>query len=388
MNNFVWKISLYRFLDSFKLIGAIFTLFFQQSGLNIFQISILIAMWSATQLILEVPMGVVADKYSRRSVLITATLMLAIGFTLWLKGGFIFYGLGMIFWGVRNALTSGTFEAFVYDELQRAGSEKEYGKVNGRLEGITNLGFMFSAVLGGLIAQYSFNWVIILTILTSIFAALILFTTKSAKAIKQISELKYLTVLKNALAEIKSNHLIFFIILFISLTFGVSGSADEYWPLIFNSVGISTIFVGTLMALEFGVFALAGYTFHYIDQKIKVKNWNLILIIISGVLFILFGIGKSLLFLPLVFIASYLLKLSLVKFDISLQHAVSSNQRATVLSIKSLTFEIVYLVSLLFFGFISNKFGVLLVLYIWGVAIIILTVIYILFLEWKRNRIN
>lgn len=375
MSSFIWKISLYRFLDSFKLIGAIFTLFLQQKGLNVFQISVLIAIWSATQLVLEVPMGIVADKYSRRNVLIIATLLLAVGFSLWLKGGFIFYAFGMILWGVRNALTSGTFEGFVYDELKSTGSEKEYGKVNGKLEGVTNLGFMFSAVLGGLIAQYSFNWVIILTILTSIFAALILFTTKSVKAAKQINDSKYSTVLKNALTEIKSNHVIFYIILFISLTFGISGSADEYWPLIFNSLGISTIFVGTLMALEFGVFALAGYTFHYIDQKIKFKNWNLILIIISGVLFILFGIGKSLLFLPLVFIASYLLKLALVKFDTSLQHSISSGQRATVLSIKSLTFEIVYLVALLFFGFISNIFGVLSVLYIWGVAIIFFVIV-------------
>lgn len=375
MNNFLWKVSLYKFLDAFKLIGAIFVLLFQQNRLSVFQISLLIAIWSATQLILEVPMGVVADKYPRRNVLIVATVLLAIGFALWLQGGFIFYALGMILWGIRNALTSGTIEAFVYDELKNYNKEAEYGKVNGKLEGTMQLGFMFSAILGGLIAQFSFNWVLILTILTNLLGALVLFTTKAVKPVRSTGEAKYFTVLKDAIREIKSNKTILFIIIFISLTFGVSGSADEYWPLIFNNLGVNTALIGTLMALEFGVFALSGYSFPYIDRKVKSKNWNLILVVVSGLLFIIFGLANSLVLLPLVFISSYLLKLALVKFDTDLQHQIGSDQRATVLSIKSLIFEIIYLISLLVFGFISTKLGVISVLYVWGALIIFWTVV-------------
>lgn len=376
MQSFLWKVSLYKFLDAFKLIGAIFTLLFAQNGLNVFQISILIAIWSATQLVLEVPMGVVADKYPRRNVLIAATLLLAIGFALWLQGGFIFYAIGMVLWGVRNALTSGTVEAFVYDELKSYNKELEYGKVNGRLEGAMQLGFMFSAILGGLIAQYNFNLVLLLTIITSILAVIVLFTLKAVKPVRSTGEIKYFTILMAAIKEIRSNIGILFIIIFISLTFGVSGAADEYWPLIFNNLGVNTAFVGFLMALEFGVFALSGYSFSYIDSKIKFKNWNLPLIVISGLLFIIFGWVNSLILLPLVFISSYLLKLSLVKFDTELQHKIGSDQRATVLSIKSLTFEIIYLLSLLFFGYSSNKLGVNSVIYIWGGMLILFSLIF------------
>lgn len=366
MQTFLWKVSLYRFLDSFKLIGAIFTLLFAENGLDVFQISVLIAIWSITQLLLEVPMGVIADKYPRRNVLMVATLLLGVGFALWLQGGFLFYALGMILWGVRNALTSGTFEAFVFDELKSYDKEGEYGKVNGRLEGTMQMGFMFSAILGGLFAQVSFDWVLLLTILTSVLAALVLLTINSVKPIHSTGEAKYFTVLKNAFKEIKSNQALLFLIIFISLTFGVSGSADEFWPLIFDNLSINAAFIGSLMALEFGVFALSGYSFPYVDSKLKIRNWHLFLIIISGLMFTVFGLVNSIILLPLVFIASYLLKLSLVKFDTLLQHKIGSNQRATVLSIKSLTFEIVYLLSLLVFGLLSTKLGVNSVIYLCG----------------------
>ncbi len=382
MNSFLWKIYLYKFLDAFKLIGAIFVLLFQQNGLNPFQISLLIGIWSATQLLLEVPTGVVADRYPRRNVLIVAMLVIALGYTFWLKGGFIFYGLGMVMWGVKNALTSGTFESFVYDGLKSEGRQENYGKVNGQSEGAFQVGLMFSAVIGGILAQYSFNLVLIFSIISSILAALILFTIKSVRPILSTGETKYFSILKNAVKEIKSSPLILSIILFISLIFGISGSADEFWPLIFGNLGANTAFIGTLIAIEFAMFALSGYSFQYWN-KLKFKHWKYILVVASGLLFIIFGLGKSLLLLPLVFIASYLLKLALVKFDTDLQHAVSSDQRATVLSLKALIFEIVYLITLLMFGFISTRLGILSILYIWGAVIIFWTLVFSL----RKNKL-
>lgn len=375
MQAFIWKLYIYKFLDAFKLIGAIFTLLFAQNGLSVFEISTLIAIWSITQLSLEVPMGVVADKYSRRNVLIIGIILLCIGFALWLKGDFLFYALGLILWGEKNALTSGTFEAYVYDELKSFNKEQEYGQISGKLEGTANLGYMFSAILGGIIAQYNFNWVILLTILVNLIGAIVLFTTKSVKPVRSTGEVRYFTVLKNAIAEVKANKTLLYIIMFISLVFGTSGTADEYWALIFSDLGVTTAFIGTLIALEFGVFAMAGYSFPWVERNIKLKNWSLILVLISGALFIVFGVGKSLVFLPLVFLASYLLKLALVKLDADLQHKIQSEQRATILSIKSLTSEIVYLLTLLFFGFAATLLGVVSLIYIWGIIIIFWTVL-------------
>lgn len=374
MDSFLWKIYIYRFLDAFKLIGVIFTLLFQHNGLNPFQISLLIGIWSATQLLLEVPLGVLADKFSRRDLLIIAVVLLAIGFSFWLHGGFVFYALGFILWGVKNALTSGTLESFVYDELNNYDKVELYEKVNGKMEGAFWIGVMLSAAFGGLIAEISFNLVLISSITTSILSGLTLLTIRNVKATRSTGETKYFIVLKKALKEIKHNSRLLQIIVFICLIFAVYGAADEYWPLIFNDFGINLGFVGILVALVYGSFSLAGYTIHLFDSN-KFKNIDYFLIAISGILFITVGLIKSVYLLPLVFLGIYLFKIANIKFDAKFQHSIQSDQRATVSSLKSLSFEIVYLLFVVTFGFISTKLGLTSVLYLLGGLILFWVII-------------
>jgi len=376
MNSFIWKVSLYRFLDAFKLIALIFTLLFANNGLSPFEISLLIVFWSVSQLLFEIPMGIVADKYPRRNVLIVASLLVALGFSLWLIGGFFFYAVGMILYGLRNALVSGTHEAFVYDELESLDNADQYANINGRLDGSMQLGFMLSVILGGFIGQFSFSLAIILSIMSSLFAAITLLSIRSLNPVKSTGERKYFEVLKKAIKEIGSNSKILLAIIFISCTFGIAGAADKYVPLVFGSLGLSTTIIGALIALEVGMFALAGYTFSYWN-RLKNNYWQYILILTSGTLFLFFGLGNSIVFLPLFFISSYVGKLALVKIDADLQHHISSDQRATVLSIKGLTFETVFILATVFFGFIASHFGLLLVITIWGLFYLLWTLLFI-----------
>ncbi len=376
MNAFIWKVSIYRFLDAFKLVALLFTLLFAQNGMSVFQISVLVVIWSVSQMLFEIPMGIVADKYPRRNVLVVAAIIVAIGFSLWLVGGFIFYALGMVLYGLRNALVSGTQEAFVYDELESMNKADNYANVSSRLEGSMQLGFLFSAILGGLVGQLSFNLAILLSIISSILSAVVLLKIKAVRPVRSTGEVGYFKVLSNAIKEIHTNPKILIAIIFISCTFGIAGAGDKYFPLVFKDLGINTAFNGTLVALAVGMFALSGYTFVWWN-KLKNNYWQYLLIMISGLLFILFGLVNSLVLLPLVFVSHYIGKLALVKLDADLQSHVSSNQRATILSIKGLTFEIIFLIATLFYGYISGVWGVISVIYIWGIFYIVWTLLFI-----------
>ena len=57
------------------------------------------------------------------------------------------YAIGFVLWGLRNVLTSGTLEAFIYDELKSEHQEHLYEKASGRLNGHRFLGGALSAVL-------------------------------------------------------------------------------------------------------------------------------------------------------------------------------------------------------------------------------------------------
>jgi len=380
VNNFLWKIYLYRFFEAFKLIGVIFTLFFQHNGLTTFEISILIAMWSVTQLILEVPLGVFADKYSRRNLLVIALGFLIIGFLFWLKGGFLFYAIGFVFWGVKNALTSGTLEAFVYDELKTFGKEDQYEKVNGRLEALFWSGVTVSALLGGLVASISFNLVLALTIVSTLFAAVSLLLIKPVQSVRSTGESKYLLVLKEALNEVKTNKGLLKIMVFFCLVFATYGAADEYWALVYGKLGIPIALIGFLVAAGYGLFALAGSTL----KLFKFKNSAWWLIVISGIIFILSGLVNSVVSIPLLLLGLYLFKVAHIKYDVQFQQSITGGERATVSSLKSLVFEVVYMGFVLFFGFISTKVGIISVVYLLGIMLLFWLVISKLFLREKQ----
>ena len=78
----------------------------------------LFVIWSTTAFVLEVPSGAWADTYSRRKLLVLGALISALGYAAWITvPSFAGFALGFVLWGMSSALISGTFEAFVYDEL-------------------------------------------------------------------------------------------------------------------------------------------------------------------------------------------------------------------------------------------------------------------------------
>lgn len=373
MQAFLRKVYLYRFLDGFNLISGIFALYFASKGLNSFEISILIAIWSITSLALEIPLGALADKYPRKYLLIVAQILGAVGLVVWLIDSFAFYALGFCLWGAKNALQSGTTEAFLYDELKDYKKEDYFQSSFGKSGSYYWLGVMLSAIFGGLIAQYNFVIAIILGVVTRLLAALIISTVKTVAPQKSTNESRYLQILKEAFREIKHNKKLFLILLFICLTFPVYGAAEEFLNLLFNSYQIDIWIIGLMVGLIYGIIAVANYSLVIFD-KLKIKNLENWLLIISGVLFLIVGSIKSILFLPLIFIAIYFLSVAGAKYDVDFQHAIESSERATVSSLKSFCWEIFYLLFVLFFGFISSKFGLNSVVLIMGGLTVLLTV--------------
>lgn len=381
MQSFLRKVYFYRFFDAFNLVSGIFALYFASKDLNTFQISILIAIWSITSLALEVPLGAVADKYPRKYLLMIAPLLTAVGFSLWLMDGFFFYALGFVLWGAKNALQSGTMEAFLYDELKEYGKQDYFQSAFGKSGTYFWIGVMLSGAVGGFLAQFNFAYAIILGILMQLVSVLIISTVKTVKPQKSTGESKYFEILKEAIKEIRTSKKMLLILTFICLTFPIYGAGEEFFNLLFQSYQIDLWIIGLMVALIYGIIAVSNYTLTFID-KIKInalENWFLI---ISGVLFLIVGLTKSVLTLPLIFVAIYLLAVAEAKFDVRFQHAIESSERATISSLKSFSFEIFYLLFVLIFGFISSQFGLNSVILTLGGLTILATIL----LGIKVNR--
>jgi MFS family permease len=110
----------------------LYALLFLDTGLSAAQVSGLFAVWSITAFVTEVPAGLLADRWSRRGVVVLAGVLQAAGFVVWTAapayGAFL---VGFVIWGVSGALVSGASEALVHDGLAAVGAAESYGRVNG-----------------------------------------------------------------------------------------------------------------------------------------------------------------------------------------------------------------------------------------------------------------
>ena len=178
----------YAFLFDFILAYAFYTALFQLEGLSLTEIGLLLAFWSATAIVLEMPSGALSDHFDRRWLLVSAPLFKALTFLLWIAaaGNFWLYALGFLFWSLAQALQSGSREALLYERMQHEGRVEEFDKVLGRDNAAEELGIGIGALLGGFVAYYSFDWGLWLSIppllLASIIAVWLHDTRASARA--------------------------------------------------------------------------------------------------------------------------------------------------------------------------------------------------------------
>ncbi len=145
------------FLQSLVLFYAIEKLFMHTIGFNDAGIGVMAAAYLSVMLILETPSGILADRWSRKGVLVIAGFLLAISALL---GGLsaepYLYVVSALFWGAFYALYSGTYDTIIYDTVvEHTGSAEHYQRYYGRIKMIESIGLVISAVIGGLVAQHA-----------------------------------------------------------------------------------------------------------------------------------------------------------------------------------------------------------------------------------------
>lgn len=114
---------------------SLYALLFDTAGLSLAEISALFVIWSVAGMALEVPSGVLADRWSRRGALVGDGLLTGAGFAVWLLApGFTGFAAGFVLWSAGGALASGALEALTYDGLAAHGAAAQYPRVLAALE--------------------------------------------------------------------------------------------------------------------------------------------------------------------------------------------------------------------------------------------------------------
>ncbi|SDU13056.1 MFS transporter [Jiangella alkaliphila] len=129
-------------------------LFLSEIGFDPMTIGIMTAVYAGVVPLIEIPSGVLADRWSRRSVLLTGTAGLA-GAALigGLSTGVPLYLVSAMSLGVYFAMSTGTLDAVVYDTvLEETGSSDAYERTLGRIRLIESVSLVGSSLAGGWLA--------------------------------------------------------------------------------------------------------------------------------------------------------------------------------------------------------------------------------------------
>lgn len=357
---------------------------FVDGGLKPLQISILLMVWAGITFILEVPSGVLADKYSRKNILILSQSLRIIGYLFWMfLPNFLGFLMGFVLWGIKSALTSGTLESFIFDELKSRNAEKEYTKVLGKLQSLSYLAIVFSGIGASLAVRFGYGFVLFISIISLIISTIAVYLIPSVKYVASTEEKRYFALLKKGIEVSLKNTSILRIIIFISLAQGLFGALDEYWSIFANEVGLAKSCLGIFFVI-YGLVQVLASTIAY-----KVKNKSNVffelLFCVNGFLLLIAAYFYNVQLLALLLVLSFLFKLIDVIMQSRLQHQVKDeNVRATIISVKGFFVELAVMGLYLTVGVISTTFGYQNAFISIGITISLIGIIY-LSLSLKRK---
>jgi MFS family permease len=130
---------------------AIITLFWKnQIGLNLTQIMTLQAIFSMASILMEYPSGYLSDRLGYRSALILASVLAIAGWSLYtIADSFTGVLLAEIVLGGAWAFISGSDSALLFETLRAQGREDGYTRYDGRMTGAAQTGEAAGALFAG-----------------------------------------------------------------------------------------------------------------------------------------------------------------------------------------------------------------------------------------------
>ena len=143
------------FLQNVALWVPVEKLFMTDIGFDAAGVGVMAAVYSVVVPIFEVPSGLLADRWSRRGVLVLACVAAVASVVIGgLSQNVPTYMVAAFFLGIFFAMQSGTLDSMVYDTvLEETGSSDAFERVIGRVRLMESVALVASALAGGAIAD-------------------------------------------------------------------------------------------------------------------------------------------------------------------------------------------------------------------------------------------
>jgi MFS family permease len=348
------------FLQGFLLWVPVEKLFMSEIGFDAASVGVMAAAYAAVVPIIEIPSGILADRWSRRGVLIisSAALMLCslIG---GLSDNVATYIVSALILGVYFAMYSGTLDAVVYDTvLEETGGSEVFEKRIGRVRLVEAIALVASSLLGGWLAGLATpRLMYFLTVpiaALSIFAYLWFREPQLHKSEEATSLRSQLAVTYRTLTERGRLRLIIALAVLTALVLQV---IFEFGPLWLVALAVPAVLYGPYWAALISTLGLGGLLAGRVQLNRPVPLATAVGLMILASLMLTREVGVAIVTIAQVVLA-LLIVLANIHITRLLHDTVSSTVRSGVASGVGALSWIIFLPSALVFGIVSKQTGV------------------------------
>lgn len=335
VRSFAVRCTVYSFLAQFVPFLILIILYARDVGFKPTEIGFLMGFWYLAVMILEIPSSIVADRFSRRHVVMIGEFACAIGFlVLWLWPTWLGFMIGLFCWALRGAFYSGTYEAYVYDELKTLEASDYYKQFMSLKNGIMWAGLLAASCTVGLYHTHGIAPIAIISILSRIVGGILIGTGPEAAKQEFLAQLSIRNILQQSIQTLKHDpKLIFLLILVTAVT--QLGLMVDYRPLLFEDLHLALngdiyFYFMTYIALIIG--SLVG---HYMP----LERWTSL--IVTALVPLVALIGFSFIKMPsiafLLMLVTFLTQqIWLIHGEMHKQNRIPSEVRATLGSFSGL----------------------------------------------------
>ncbi|MCF7926937.1 MAG: MFS transporter [Candidatus Izimaplasma sp.] len=389
----IFKFSMYGLLKNLRFFEPFLLIYLFNEGISLFEIGIL---WSIKEIVIyvfEIPSGVLADRFGKKTELLLCFIFYIISFVIFYFGerygvfiiAFIIYGLG-------KAFRSGTHKAMIMAYLKKHNMKESKSQVYGLTRSYSLIGSFISSLLSIAFLLY-LKEIRFLFLIAIVPYALDFFLILSyPNYINQRRDTQF--KLKKFFLDMKESIVYSFKNSYLRKTIISSSSYDglfkilkDYIQPLIVSVGIGwvaysgqqdlstrkTITIGLVYALVYIISAIASRNAHKISHWFTLEKIVNSIWLLTGVLFLLFGLGHaSIIVISLGFLIFYVfLNIRKPYMVEKIGNTAEHMSHASVLSIESQLSSLFIIVFAPIIGAISDNFGLDIMFYFVGGLLLI-----------------
>ncbi len=332
----------FTFLMNFSLTRGLWMIYLASKGMSLLQLGILESVFHLTSFLMEIPTGVVADLYGRRTSRIIGRLLAVLDFILVFTGqGFWAYLLAFIIAALSYNFESGAGEALLYDSLKAISKSEGFMKVMGRKEIIYQLTSTLAFVFGGWLATKSYAWVYGVSIVFALVAVAYSFRFQEPEVERLVSK-SVLESMRNqiteAFANMKDKPRITYLYFSVNTLITFVTTQFFYLQNFFKDQGMTEARIGIILAVASLAGGFAGMYAWKIEKRFGASALLRILpVLVSlGLWMIALTPFESVAFI-------YLSALEGILYIVTrdyINRLIPSAQRATLLSVDSMIFSL------------------------------------------------